>query len=733
MGPESRFALGRFRDYGVWVFLRNGWMRVGVVLLLASTSACREEKVKMVTTTKPTHTNRLAQEKSPYLLQHQHNPVDWHAWGEEAFGRARTENKPIFLSIGYSTCHWCHVMERETFEDEQTAKFLNEHFISIKVDREERPDVDKIYMTFVQGMTGSGGWPLNVFLSPDLRPFYGGTYWPPEPKHGRPAFRQVLEQIHKAWTERREQLTASSKELHQRLTELTSREATNKVVLSPDDLRRAGAELKEGYDPVHGGWGTAPKFPSPSHPLYLLGYGPRFADKEAVDMVLHTCERMASGGIYDQIGGGFSRYSVDAQWLVPHFEKMLYDNAQLLGLYLDCYLVSGEEGYADVARDIVRYVLRDMTHPDGGFYSAEDADSEGKEGKFYCWTRDELTRLLTPEEFNVATKYYGVTEKGNFVDHSDPNPLPNQNVLSVVNTNLAPAELPLLKSAKEKIFRARSKRVRPHLDDKVLASWNGLMLGSLARAAVVLNEPGYLAAAEKNLSFVKSKLWDPASQALYSRWRDGQRDSVQLLESYAFLLSGVLELYQTTIDRAHLEFAVALADGMIKRFYDSSDGGFWQSPADSKDLILRVKDDYDGAEPSGNSVAAMALLKLAAIAERKEYREAAEKSLRLFSERLQRIPQAVPYMLMAVDFSMEEPKRAVIATTDPKSSPTKQLLRGVHSVFQRRKVVLGTDGGVEPFAKTLKPKDGSATAYVCTGTACQPPTNDPKAVAALLK
>src|SRR5258705_1488876 len=279
-------------------------------------------------------------------------------------------------------------------------------------------------------MTGSGGWPLNVFLSPDLKPFYGGTYWPPEPKHGRPAFRQVLEQIHKAWTERRDQLAASSKELHERLTELTRRESTNQTALSPEDLRRAGKELKEGYDPAHGGWGTAPKFPSPSHPSYLLGYGARFGDREAIEMVLHTCERMASGGIYDQIGGGFSRYSVDAQWLVPHFEKMLYDNAQLLGLFVDCYLVSGEEGFADVARDIVRYVLRDMTHPEGGFYSAEDADSEGKEGKFYCWTRDELTKLLTPEEFNVATKYFGITQDGNFVDHSDPNPLPNQNVLS---------------------------------------------------------------------------------------------------------------------------------------------------------------------------------------------------------------------------------------------------------------------------------------------------------------
>jgi uncharacterized protein len=733
--PHSPFALPIRQSYGAAVLLRNG-LAIAAILLVAGTG-CRQQKqtqghvTNATATAKPGHTNRLAREKSPYLLQHQHNPVDWFAWGDEAFAKARSENKPIFLSIGYSTCHWCHVMERESFESEELAAFLNQHFVSIKVDREERPDVDKIYMTFVQGMTGHGGWPLNVFLSPDLKPFYGGTYWPPEPKHGRPSFLQVLQQIHNAWTERHDQLTASAKDLHERLTQMTTREATNKLVLGVEDLRRAGAELKQGYDPVHGGWGTAPKFPSPSHPSYLLRYGVRFADTPAVDMVLHTCERMASGGIYDQIGGGFSRYSVDAQWLVPHFEKMLYDNAQLLGLYLDCYLISGEEGYADVARDIIRYVLRDMTHPDGGFYSAEDADSEGKEGKFYCWTREELAKILTPEEFNVAVKHYGVTEQGNFVDHSDPNPLPNQNVLSVVDTNLAQADEALLKSAKEKIFQARSKRVRPHLDDKILASWNGLMLGALARAGVVLKDDKYLAAAERNAAFVKSKLWDAASHTLYSRWRDGQRDTVQLLESYAFLLSGVLELYQCTLNPQHLEFAVALADGMLKRFYDAKDGGFWQAPVDVTDLILRVKDDYDGAEPSGNSVALVCLFKLAALTERKEYREAAEKSLTLFSERLQRIPQAVPYMLMALDFSTEEPKRAVIAADDLKSA--RELVRAAHAVFQPRKVVLGVTGPVEPFAKTLKPKDGRATAYVCTGTACQPPTGDPRELAALLK
>jgi uncharacterized protein YyaL (SSP411 family) len=410
---------------------------------------------------------------------------------------------------------------------------------------------------------------------------------------------------------------------------------------------------------------------------------------------------------------------------------MLYDNAQLLSLYLDCYLVSGEQGYADVARDIIRYVLRDMTHPDGGFYSAEDADSEGKEGKFYCWTREELSKLLTAEEFKVAARVYGVTEKGNFVDHSDPNPLPDQNVLSLVNTNLTAAEGALLKSAKEKVFQARVKRVRPHLDDKVLASWNGLMLGSLARASAVLGDDAYLRAAEKNLAFLQSKLWDAKTKTLYHRWRDGARDTAQLLEAYAFLLGGVLELYQVTLDARHLEFAVALAESMLAKFYDERDGGFWQSAAGASDLILRIKEDYDGAEPSGNSVAVLAFLKLAAITERKDFQQAAEKTLRLFSERMQQVPQAMPFMLLALDFSLEEPKRVVIAG-DPTSTDGWKLLRAAHSVYQPNKVVLSTSGPVEPFAKTLTAKDGKPTVYLCTGTACQPPTHDPEKVKSLL-
>ncbi len=676
------------------------------------------------------HTNRLAREKSPYLLQHQFNPVDWHAWGEEAFAKARQENKPIFLSIGYSTCHWCHVMERESFESETLAAYLNEHFVSIKVDREERPDVDKIYMTFVQATSGQGGWPLNCFLTPDLKPFYGGTYFPPESKYGRPSFLDLLKHINQLWETRHGDVTNSAAQLHGQLEQMTAKELTNGLLLTRSVLSNAAAQLKESYDPRNGGFGDAPKFPQPSQPAFLLRYGARFGDQEAVKMVLNTCDHMAAGGIHDQLGGGFARYSVDAHWLVPHFEKMLYDNAQLANLYLDAHLVSGETRYADTARDIIAYVLRDMTHPDGGFYSAEDADSEGKEGKFYCWTRAELSKLLTPEEFNVAVRYFGITGEGNFVDHSDPNPLPNQNVLSIVDPNLPKADAPLLESAKSKMFAARAKRVRPHLDDKVLASWNGLMLGALARAYAILGDKSYLTAAEKNLAFLQAKLWDPSTRTLYHRWRDGQRDSVQLQQAYAYLLSGVLDLYEATIEPRHLDFAIALADTMLAKFYDAGQGGFWQS-ADAADLILRVKEDYDGAEPSGNSVATLALLRLSAITSKKEYQQAAEKTLRLFGPRLQNLSQAVPYMLLAFDFSLEEPRRVVIAG-DPSAPDALALLRAAHAVYQPGKVVLGTGGAVEPFAKTLPAKDG-AMVYLCTGTACQPPTREVGKIKEMLK
>jgi uncharacterized protein len=677
-----------------------------------------------------THTNRLAREKSPYLLQHARNPVDWFAWNDEAFEKARRENKPIFLSIGYSTCHWCHVMERESFESEAVASYLNQHFVSIKVDREERPDVDKIYMTFVQATTGSGGWPMTVFLTADLKPFFGGTYFPPDNRHGRPGFLQLLQHIHQLWETRRDDLVDSAVDAHAKLEQMAAADESSEAILSAEDLRNAGLQLQRMFDPRNGGFGGAPKFPQPSQPQFLLRYAKRFKDDEAVRMVLQTCERMAAGGIHDQLGGGFARYSVDAEWLVPHFEKMLYDNAQLVQLYLDAFLVSGDNRHAEVARDILDYILRDMTHPEGGFYSAEDADSEGHEGKFYCWTRAELEKLLAPEEFNVAIRYFGITEQGNFVDHSHPQPLAGQNVLSIVAPELSDTDKSSLASAKKKMLEVRAKRVRPHLDDKILASWNGLMLGAFARAYAVLGDEKYLAAAEKNAKFIREKLWDSRSKALFHRWRDGERDNVELLEGYAFMLSGVIELYEATLDPQHLEFAISLADAMLPKFFDAENGGFWQSLV-ARDLILRVKENYDGAEPSGNSVATLALLKLGAITGRSDFTDAAAKTLRLFAARLQQVPQAVPYMLMALDFSLQEPTRVVIpGPAASKGAP--ELRHAAHSVYQPNKVVLGTIGMVEEFARTLPVKDSAPVVYLCTGTACQAPTSDPAEVKKLL-
>lgn len=672
------------------------------------------------------HTNRLAQEKSPYLLQHAHNPVDWFAWNAGTFAKARAENKPIFLSIGYSTCHWCHVMERESFESEAVGKYLNEHFVSIKVDREERPDVDKIYMTFVQSTTGSGGWPMSVFLTPELKPFFGGTYFPPDARHGRPSFLQLLQQIAQLWQERQTEIVASADELHARLELITARDARENSPLTPEILKRAGTMFKESYDALNGGFGGAPKFPQPSIPSLVLRTAKRFGDESAKQMVLQTCDKMAAGGIHDQLGGGFARYAVDAEWLVPHFEKMLYDNAQLAHLYLDAHLVtchsSSATAHTDTVRDILDYVLRDMTHPGGGFYSAEDADSEGQEGKFYCWTHDELSKLLPPEEFNVAAQYFGITKAGNFVDHSHPNPLPGLNVLSIVNPQVAEADKPLLAAAKSKMLAVRARRIRPHLDDKILASWNGLMLGAFARASVILGEEKYRVAAEKNLAFLHEKLWDANTKTLFHRWRDGERDNVQLLEGYAFLLDGVIHLYEATLQSAHLDFAIELAEAMLAKFYDAANGGFWQSPAGTNDLILRVKDDYDGAEPSGNSVATLALLKLAAITGREDFKQSAEATLQLAAHRLQNQPAALAYMLQALDFWLDEPRRVVIAG-DMNSADFRELLRAAHSVFQPDKIVLGNAGAVEPFAKTL-PAKLEAVAYVCTGNACQPPTSE---------
>ena len=663
--------------------------------------------------------NRLAREKSPYLLQHRNNPVDWYPWGEDAFGKARREDKPIFLSIGYSTCHWCHVMERESFENPDVADFLNRHFVSIKVDREERPDVDRIYMTAVQVLSGQGGWPLSAFLCPEGKPFFGGTYFPPEDVHGRTGFLTVLRQITDSWRRKSADLVAFGQDLIRRLSQDDASSAT--APLTPMMLDRAADAFRQQYDATWGGFGRAPKFPQPSLLAFLLRHGVRHGQEATVEMVLHTLRRMARGGIRDHIGGGFARYAVDAHWRVPHFEKMLYDNAQLACLYLDAWRITGEEAHARVVHETLGYVLRDMTHPQGGFYSAEDADSEGKEGKFYCWTLGGIRSLLGPEEAALFIRRFGLTPEGNFVDHSDPDPLRGQNVIHLADDRLEDGESSLLESARRKVFLERGRRVRPGLDDKILLSWNGLMLGAMARAGAMLGESTFLEAARRNFDFLRENLRDHDRGLFHHRWRDGARDRVQILQGYACFLSGIVDLHQATLESRYLHAAIEVADALIREFLDRERGGFWQSR--DEDLILRMKDDHDGAEPSGNSVAALALLRLSAITDRDDYRQVAGQCLESFSGRLEQMPWAMPLMLLALDLHLDPPRRIVLHG-DPASPAGTRLLAAVHSVYQPNCVVRRDD------ASRLSP---APFASLCTATACRETTGDPERIREFLR
>ena len=692
-----------------------------VVAPQAATGAPPAEAMKSEA---PRPENRLAKEKSPYLLQHRHNPVDWYPWGEEAFAKAKRENKPVLLSIGYSTCHWCHVMERESFENKEVAAVINERFVAVKLDREERPDIDQIYMTAMQALELGGGWPLNVFLTPDRKPFFGGTYFPKE------KFIGMLRHVDRLWRENEKELQADADNLTTALRKhMAEQKAPEGDGLPGAEPVLAGARRLAGqFDGLNGGWGKAPKFPQPQVPQLLLTAVRMGAEKSLTEQVAFTCRRMAAGGIFDHVGGGFARYSTDDKWLVPHFEKMLYDNAQLLDLYLETGLATGDARHFETARAVARYVLRDMTHPDGGWYSAEDADSEGHEGKFHCWTLADFRAAVGEADADWAAAVLGVTAKGNFEDHSHPQPLKGLNVLHLAEPDKVPsaADAARLASVRERLFRVREQRVRPHRDDKILTSWNGLMLGAMARAGVVLDEPAFLAAARKNLAFVRARLWDEAAGTLHHRWRDGERDAAQLLAAWANYLHGTVELYQATLDPEVLAFAVKLADGMLKRFHDAAQGGFFVS-AGGDDLLFRAKDDYDGAEPSGNAVAALALLRLAAITENKAFRTAAEQTLRFHRRRLTDAPEGLPLMLRAAAFAGREPFRVVIAG-DPQSEAARRLVAAAHRAPQPFRVILGNAGPVEPFALTLPARDGKPTAYVCTGRECRPPTDDPATV-----
>jgi hypothetical protein len=607
--------------------------------------------------------NKLSHEKSPYLLQHAHNPVDWYPWGTDAFAKARSERKPIFLSIGYSTCHWCHVMERESFENEATAALLNEHFVSIKVDREERPDIDRVYMAAVQTMTGSGGWPMSVFLTPDLKPFYGGTYFPPVDMHGRPGFPALLARISQFWTEEQDKLEESGEEL---LAVLREQNDAEQERCEPTEalLHAAYETIAASYDEEHGGFGRGTKFPRPVVFTFLFRYYKRTGNENALRIALTSLMAMASGGMYDHLGGGFHRYSVDPAWRVPHFEKMLYDQAQLVRAYTDAYEITRDGFFAGVVRDTIGYVLREMTDARGGFYSAEDADSReahssgaAREGAFYAWTKQEIERALTRDEAAVFCSYYSIEEHGNVV--SDPHgDFSGKNILFAPHTiaqtaalcaMTAEAAASHLASAQRTLFALRSARPRPLLDDKIITGWNGLMIGALARAAAVMKEDVWLAAAKKAADFVASSLYDKEGKILFRRYRDGEASNEAHLDDYACMASGLIELYEASSDVRWLDLAGALTGTQEALFWDSASGGYYDTSGKDQSVLVRMKEMYDGAEPAGNSVAALNLVRLSRLTSGIRYQAMAASTLRCFSSKIQRIPHMMPLLLAAVD------------------------------------------------------------------------------------
>ncbi|HEX8560114.1 MAG TPA: thioredoxin domain-containing protein [Pyrinomonadaceae bacterium] len=681
------------------------------------------------------HTNRLAGETSPYLLQHAHNPVDWHAWGDEALARAKAEDKPILLSIGYSACHWCHVMERESFEDEAIARQMNEQFVNIKVDREERPDLDQIYMNAVQMMTRHGGWPLTVFLTPDLVPFYGGTYFPPEDRHQMPGFPRVLAAVSEAYRTRPDEVRQSASEILSELRRMSAAPESSEPI-GPRLLDDAFRGLARAYDPQHGGFGGAPKFPSSMSLDFLLRVWKRTGDTRALEMVTHSCLRMARGGMYDQLGGGFHRYSTDARWLVPHFEKMLYDNALLARLYLHAFQATGEDFFRRVVGETLGYVRREMTDASGAFYSTQDADSEGVEGKFFVWDREEVEGLLGTEEARLFCAYYDVTEGGNFEERNILNvPRAADDVareLKVTPLRLAEA----VERGRGRLFDERERRVKPGRDEKVITAWNGLMLEAFAEAAAALGREDYREVAERNAEFILGTL--VSDGLLLHVYKDGRAKHVGFLDDYSYVVSGLVTLYETTGRLRWLREAVALADRMIEEFWDEEGGGFFYNGRSGEQLIVRGKDFFDNATPSGNSVAAEALLRLSVLTANQDYARKAVNVLRLVRDGVERYPSAFGYALGAFDFHLSKPKEVVVVS-GPDDEGAALLRREVWTRYLPNKVVapsagVDTEAAAElvPLLRERTAVGGRATAYVCENYACLRPVNTPEELAAQL-
>ena len=710
--------------------------------------------------------NRLAREKSPYLLQHAQNPVDWLPWGEEAFAKARAENKPIFLSIGYSTCHWCHVMAHESFESAAVAEIMNREFVNIKVDREERPDVDRVYMTFVQATTGGGGWPMSVWLTPELKPFVGGTYFPPEDRWGQPGFAKVLERIAGAWKQDREKISEQGTKIIAALEQSVAGPGDPGPALGGKALEAAYQQIARSYDAHEGGFSVAPKFPRPVTLNFLTRMHARNpssdSGKHALEMTLFTLRKMAAGGIHDQLGGGFHRYSVDTYWHVPHFEKMLYDQAQLAVAYLDVFQISREPLFEKVARDIFAYVQRDMTAKGGGFFSAEDADSEipggagigdpghskKAEGAFYVWDKKEIDAVLGPAA-PVFNFHYAVKPEGNVPAGGDPHgEFTGKNILIELGNVAATANQfgkdeaeveELLAESRAKLFECRRKRPRPHLDDKIITAWNGLMISAFARAAQALNEPRYLDAAHNAAVFVSKELYDGSRKVLFRNYREGRGAVEGFADDYAFLIQGLLDLYEASFDVGWLRFATELQEIQDQLFFDKERGGYFSGAGNDPSILLRLKEDNDSAEPAASSVAALNLFRLAQIRNEARWFEQAEKTIDAFAPQIGHFASAMPQMLVALDLALSKPRQIVIAGNRD-AAETRALVAEVHRHFVPNKVLLLADGGdgqryleekLEAL-RAMKPIDGKSAAYVCENFTCKAPVTDPEKLGELL-
>jgi uncharacterized protein len=680
------------------------------------------------------HTNRLIHETSPYLLQHAHNPVDWYPWGDEAFQKAKSENRPILLSIGYSACHWCHVMERESFEDEKIAALMNELFVSIKVDREERPDLDEIYMNAVQMLTGRGGWPMTVFLTPEGKPFYGGTYFPPEDRQGMPGFQRILVGVAQAYRERPQDVEKSVGQILTAL-ERMSQSSESQRNFSPDIIRETAEQIVRAYDSEHGGLGRAPKFPNAGvYELFLRHYQ-HSKNQAFLDRVTHTLTKMADGGIYDHLGGGFHRYSVDEKWLVPHFEKMLYDNAQLVRIYAQVYCLTGNPHFKRVTEETADYLLREMLHSEGGFYSTQDADSEGEEGKFFVWTPDEISRIIGDEAGEIFCRIYDVTEYGNFEEKNILHPILTLDQASkLFRLEIGTIE-GLIAEAKRKLFEVREKRIKPFRDEKIVLSWNGLMLSGLAEAIKISPQPRYIEAVNRTVDFIITKMFRDGH--LLHVHKDGVAKHLGYLDDYAFVAVGLLDLYETTFDRANLARAVQLAQTMLDEFWDDTNGSFFYTGKSHERLISRAKPAFDGSVPSGNAMATQFLLRLYHLTGTEDYLKRVEKVLHSYYDAMESQPFGFAHMLCALDLYLNKPKEIVVVgkRDDP---ATAELIKEIHSLYLPNKTLQLADPGeplekISPLLEGKRQVDDKPTVYVCHNFTCSQPVTNREALRPLLE